>query len=330
MPELIEGGHEPIGLPRDVQRLVASTDRQQIFTALLLVEFLQRVGQKLLSRDSDLGQELSSALTWLWGKEATAAALSLHWDRDFFVELQAVATLNVRPHHFARQLAERISELPDRCQRYLHTQRMEPYGRQVLARFPGMLRQLKIYTRSGSEQGFAVFRCYLPVQAGHNLLLAGELCLSAAGIEDRPGADGYGADGQTAVAHRGATTDEKLASITSLVLPKDTLEQALQLLAEDIGVEIEILGRDLQLAGITKNQSFGIDLRDQPASNILLEILRRANPDRTATGPADSRQMLVYMIRRGEDGSLRILITTRTAAAVRGDALPEVFQPRPQ
>ena len=117
----------------------------------------------------------------------------------------------------------------------------------------------------------------------------------------------------------GTTLEEKLASITSLVLPKETLEQSLRLLAEDIGVDIEILGQDLQLAGITKNQSLGIDLRDQPAKKILLEILLRANPDRTATGPADPRQMLVYIIKLSEEGSRRIFVTTRTAAAARGD-----------
>ena len=33
MPGFIERGQEPIGLPRDVQRLVAATDRLRIFTA---------------------------------------------------------------------------------------------------------------------------------------------------------------------------------------------------------------------------------------------------------------------------------------------------------
>ena len=47
MPGLIERGQEPIGLPRDVQRLVASTDRQRIFTALLLVKFLHGAGQRV-------------------------------------------------------------------------------------------------------------------------------------------------------------------------------------------------------------------------------------------------------------------------------------------
>jgi len=328
MPELMENGQQPRGLPRDVQRLVASTDRQRIFTALLLVKFLQGAGRKLLEGDSEGTPELPAALAWLLGEDATAAGLSLHWDQDFFIELLAVATLNVRPHQYARQLGERIAELPERIQRTLHGLTLEPYGRQVLARLPAMLRQLKIYTRRGSEQGHAVLRGYLPVRAGHNLLLAGNLLLAAPSSEEHQVAN-LAVD-RAATIRKGATLKEKLASITSLVLPKETLEQSLQLLAEDIGVKIEIVGRDLQMAGITKNQSFGIDLRDQPAKKILLEILRRANPDRTATGAADPRQMLVYIIRPGEDGASRILVTTRTAAAARGETLPAVFRPKPQ
>lgn len=323
MPNLIDSCQEPLRLPRDVQRLVASTDQQRMFTALLLVKFLQGAGKELIVENSESTHPLPAALDWLWGEDATAVAVSMHWDQDFFMEYLAVATLNVRPHHYARELSDRISELPDWCQRYLRSLVIEPYGRQVLARLPDMLEKLKIYTRSGTEQGHVVLRCYLPMQAGHNLLLAGSLCLTAISSEDQ-----HEADKQSTLTKSVVPIEVKLASITSLVLSKETLEQSLQLLAEDIGVEIELRGQDLELAGITKNQSFRINMRDRPASEILLEILRRANPVQNTTGPADRQQMLVYSIKRGGEGARRILVTTRAAAAARGDTLPDVFHPR--
>ena len=194
------------------------------------------------------------------------------------MEYLAVATLDVRPHHYQRQLGKRIEELPSWCQRYLHSRVIEPYGHQVLTRLPGMLGKLLVYTRSGTEQGHVVLRSYLPLQAGHNLLLAGSLCLTAISSEDQHQTDTPAASDNSV-----AAIEEKLASITSLVLPKETLEQSLRILAEDIGVEIELLGQDLQLAGITKNQSFGINLQNRPASEILLEILCRANPVQNTT-----------------------------------------------
>jgi hypothetical protein len=126
-----------------------------------------------------------------------------------------------------------------------------------------------------------------------------------------------------------STIEERLAAATSLSFTKDSLERALELLAEDIGVEISLQGADLQLDGITKNQSLALDLRNRPAREILLEILLRANSDRTATGPTDPRQKLVYVIQPDQAGRPgRIIVTTRTAAEKREDRLPDVFLPR--
>ncbi len=85
-------------------------------------------------------------------------------------------------------------------------------------------------------------------------------------------------------------------------------------------------GADLQLEGITRNQQLSLDLRDRPGSEILVEILRGANPDRTAAGPADPRQKLVYVIEPpAGDAPGRIIVTTRSAAEKRGQTLPDAF-----
>jgi hypothetical protein len=101
----------------------------------------------------------------------------------------------------------------------------------------------------------------------------------------------------------------------------------LRQLSLDIGVPVVIRGPDLQADGITKNQSFGIDVADKPAEEVLVEILRLANPDKTATGPNDVKQKLVYVIEKREDGGQQVLITTRAAAGSRGDSLPSAFRP---
>ena len=75
------------------------------------------------------------------------------------------------------------------------------------------------------------------------------------------------------------TVAQRLKRVTSLNFARDTLENAVRLLAEDIGVKYEILGPDLQLEGITKNQSFGLDEKNKPAGEILRNIMLKANPD---------------------------------------------------
>jgi hypothetical protein len=120
---------------------------------------------------------------------------------------------------------------------------------------------------------------------------------------------------------------ERLQRTTSLAFPRDTLEAALEQLARDVGIKIVVAGADLQAEGITKNQSFGIDITNRPAEEVLVEILRLANPDKSASQPDDPRQKLVYVIRDAEpNASGQIVITTRSASAARGDKLPPVFR----
>src|SRR5207344_3032998 len=107
----------------------------------------------------------------------------------------------------------------------------QPYGREIVTRFPAMLAKLAAYTRSGFEPDHAVLRCYLPIIAGHNLLMAAELTLAETPGEaaqvaaSDPGKDGAGAT-------TAGSVKERLAKVTSLKFAKDTLEAALEQLSQ--------------------------------------------------------------------------------------------------
>jgi hypothetical protein len=319
--EIIDLDGNPPPLRRDMERLVVHTDADRHVTILFSPNWLFSDGQGMFS-----GQMagLREPLFWFLGDEFSAAALSLHWDANFFIELIAVPTLDTSPERAARILADRLAEVPKKLEAYLATLEPQPYGREVLSRFPLMVRTMLKYTRSGFEADHAVLRCYLPAAAGHNLLMGAELTLAQSLGGGRMGAEAA----QPSV--RVATTTsvrERLRRATSLRFARDTLEAALEQLSQDIGVEIVIRGADLQAEGITKNQSFGIDVGNKPAKNILVEILRLANPDKSATGPNDPRQKLVYIIAAaGPDNGERVIVTTRAASAARGEVLPAVFR----
>ena len=306
-------GESPL-FARELQRVFERTDGRRMATLVFAGKFLQISGEKFLQ---GTGEPLREALIDFLGDEATATAISLHWDDNFFVELQSTVALNTRPHWFATLLEERVAASSDRVEDIILTEPLHPYGQKVLARFPAMLRKLGDYTRSGEDEGFCVLRAYLPATAGHNLVMASELLLN--GVTSR------GATGSADVFAKPLAITQRLQRVTSLVFPKETLQKALEILAEDIGVPLKIAGRDLQLEGITKNQSFGLDLRDRPAAEILLAVLLKANPDRTASGPTDVKQKLVYVVRDAE-----IVVTTRSAARRRGEKLPAVFEPSPE
>jgi hypothetical protein len=175
-----------------------------------------------------------------------------------------------------------------------------------------MIDQLAKYTRIGEENKHTVLRCYLPAAAAHNLTLAAELAVS-----ERPGAE------VIAVASpivEPATITQALRQNISLSFPRNTLEGCLELLSEEIGVTVHIEGGDLQQEGITKNQSFGLDERDEPAEEILRKVMQLANPD----------GKLIYVIRPVEPGGKDVVfVTTRAAAAKRGDKLPTELQQSP-
>jgi hypothetical protein len=314
VPELIDSKGQSPPLVRDIESLAAHADADRAVTVIVSPKFLQAGGSELLADDA---APLREAVQQLVGSEATAVALSAHWDDNFVLELRAVPALNVPPRRLAALLRERIAAAPDEIEEFILSSPSHPYGRKVLARFPGMMRALARYTRSGEDNRQALARCYLPPSAGHNLVMASELLLTQPHAHDDDAATGQS---------QPLTLDEKLARKTSLVFSKDSLERALEMLAEDTGLDIAIQGADLQLDGITKNQTLALDLRDRPASEILVEILRRANPDRAAAGPGDPRQKLVYVVEPDQAGAPgRIIVTTRTAAEKRGLRLPDAF-----
>jgi hypothetical protein len=266
---------------------------------------------------------LRDPLFWFLGDEPSAVGLSMHWDHNFFIELVAAPTLDTSPEKAARIFRDRVAQVTDRLASYVKQLEPAQYGVGIVSRFPAMVRQVDAYTRSSFGPEHAVLRCYLPAVAGHNLLMGAELTL----------AESPRGSGAIARANRPSAADAEAASlrkrlrrVTSLRFSKDTMEAALEQLSEAIGARIVILGADLQADGITKNQSFAIDIQQRPAEEILIEILRLANPDKTAKNPADERQKLVYVILPGgTNAAEQIVVTTRSAAARRGDALPAVF-----
>jgi hypothetical protein len=320
--EIIDMAGNAPPLRREVERLLEHTDADRHATVVIAPNFLFSEGGGLFTGEM---APLRAPLFWFLGDELSAAALSLHWDENFFLEVIAAPTLDTRPEAAARILATRVAEIPDRVENFVVGLDPHPFGRRVVARFPMMVRKLAAYSRAGVDANHAVLRCYLPGVAGHNLLMGAELTLAEAlGASATVAAVSAP---QAPAANGPKSLRERLQQTASLSFARDTLEAALEQLSNQIKVDIEILGSDLQAEGITKNQSFGIQMTEKPAEAILVEILRLANPDKAAIGPADPRQKLVYVIApAANDRPERLMVTTRVRANERGDKLPAIFQ----
>jgi hypothetical protein len=315
--DIIDFAGNPPPLRRDMERLIQFTDASRQATVLFAPSFLFGEGESIFSGEA---ARLRDPLFWFLGDDLSAAAISANWDENFFIEFSAVPTLDGPTNKIANQLAQRLAKSPDRVAAYDAALSPSEYGKAIIERFPGMVRALATYTRHRADRDHVVLRCYLPAAAGQNLLMGAELTLAESQLGSKPQSS------MTAETGSAKSVRERLQRHTSLRFTKDTLEAALKMLADDVGVEIIIRGADLQLDGITKNQSFGIDLADKPADEILTQILRLANPDKTASGPADPMQKLVYVVEpKSPGGPDVVFVTTRAAAKKLGETLPAVF-----
>lgn len=292
-------------LPQDLATLVGMLDASRHLTV-----FGSPYALRTDAREAFAGPlaGLVDPLSAFVGDGVQAAALSLHFGPSLYAEVDVVAARAEPAPALARRMTDRVEGLAEAVEEFCTALELHPYGKKLVMRLPAMIRVVAAQARAGAEGKGVVLNAYLPRHAGHNIVLASELALEQAASG---GAGGVRVAGAPVAA---ATPADPLLKKISLVFPKDTLEKSMQMLADEIGVPIEIQGADLQLEGITKNQSFGLEERDQPAGAVLRAILAKADP----------AGRLVYLV-RSKDGGMAIDITTRGAAGKRGDKLPPGF-----
>ena len=292
-------------LPRDLETLVGMLDADRHITLFGSPHYLLTTGRSVMAGPL---AKLAEPIDGLFGEGLQAAALSLHFGAECYVELDAVATLDVPAKTLAPEIGGRVEGLADSVEAYCAALNPDPYGRMLVLRLPGMLRVLAAQVRSGAEGKGVVLNAYLPQHAAHNIALAAELALA-----QTPGATIAASGASSAAEPQGALG--KLGKTMTLTFAKDNLERSIQMVSDETGVPMEILGGDLQLEGITKNQSFALDEKDKTADEILRVILAKSNPE----------GKLVYIVKE-KDGEECVFITTRAAVAKRGDPLPPAYR----
>ena len=301
--EIIERNGPPI-MRRGLENLLRASDEMRHVTLLFSPAYLATDGNDLLAGDME---RLREPLQQFFDVRSEAVMLSGHLADALFVEVRVANPVEVKPDQAAAELAKHLAQTAEVLERYVASFQAAPYSRLVLNRYPRMVQLLADYTRAGAEDRQAVLRAYLPLAAAHNLALGTQLLLA-----EQPSAEPSNATRPVQPNERPTTEPAApLDRVVTLSFPRDTLEHSLELLGKEIDTEIVILGSDLQLEGITKNQSFGLDLRNRKVGDILREILRLANPE----------GKLVYVLRTSGPQET-IYITTRAAAAKRGEKLP--------
>lgn len=328
---LVQSGPRAV-LRREMAQLLSASNDQNLVTLVWVPSFLHEALARNVTQPM---QRALPATDWLVGEEFTACQLSLTIGDTGYLELRGCGRTGADSRQLAESLRQRMRELPTRIEAHFQEVYPDPYWRPIALRMPEMVRFLADYTRVGIEEDQAIVNSVLPPQAVHNLLFASQMLLAAKSENTRPTTT----TPPTAGASGPQSLEELLATKMSFQFAAQSLEFAIRDLAEavrekhpqlPVPFDIQILGSDLQLQGITRNQQIaGFEAVDKPLAEILTALVMRANPVTTVTTPSDPNQKLVWIQGRDPADANRpiLLITTRDAAQRRNDTLPPTFQP---
>jgi hypothetical protein len=258
--------------------------------------------------------------------------VSMHLGDDFYFELRMLGSLEKEPHLLAQELRDRLAQVPTALEDYFVSLNPPAYWKKLAFRFPIMVREVYEQARVGVENEQAIVNCMLPPTAPHNLMLGGELSVSTT-----PGQAVVSTGGTSAAAAGPKTIADALQMKTSYTFDNQSLEFAMRDLADDVKSNlkgapfefaIKIIGDDLKLDGITRNQSIrDFKQENQTVADILTALVRKANPVTTVQDPSEKDQKLIWVIGPDPDNPSKesVLITTRAAAATKKYTLPAVF-----
>ncbi|HEY5314060.1 MAG TPA: serine/threonine-protein kinase [Pirellulales bacterium] len=316
MKDVVASDGQAVLLPLDVERLLHHSDGDRMLTAVIGPGLLSTPGKGLFT---GAAARLKEPIDWfLTGAdpaspmptaEPRAVMFSCHLKSELFVELR-VENDQAGPQSPdpAKAMRDRLKLVTKKVDLGVHSLEWTPYSQNVLVDLPDMVRMAQQFTRIGTADKEIVLRTYLPAAAASSLALGAYLCLL-----ENPRGVGTSLAAAGSVDQKPQTAADKLKKITSVSFPNNPLDKTIDVIADDIGVHIEINGDDFKKEGITKNQAItNLNEQNKPASDILRVIMLKARPD----------DKIVYVFQKMPDGTEGIMLTTRTAVAERGLKLP--------
>jgi len=336
-------GGPPPALRREIERLRRLTDVDRHFTLLVAPNYLAsamfRDGRSFYFGEA---KKVRAPLDWFLGDELQSVSISLHTAGDTFVEMRLTSNLNKEPYKLAAELRDRLEQVPDVAFDYIATLGTNPYWERVRLQFPNMIRFLHKQSRIGVEDDTATVNARLPGPAAHNLAFGAEMLLmSTPGAVPVASVASKGGGGAAAGGLQPAkmTVEDILSQFkTTIAFEAQSLELALQDIARDVNEQlkglpfefkIKIMGEDLRLDGITRNQTVrDFNQRDKPLGEVLTAMVRKANPVTTVKDPSEKDQKLLWVIEKDPDDPSKtvVLITTRQVSDQKKYKLPSVFQ----
>ncbi len=323
----------------NMERLRKGMDDDRHFSLLFRPAFLfNDDGEPLFAGER---AKVKEPLRWLLGDGVEAGLVSMHFGSEFYFESRMLGSLSKDKYQLAKEMRERLQEVPNRLTDYFVTLTPPPYWKKLSFLYPQMVARLHDNMRVGVESEQAVVNSVLPAAAAHNLVLGGELLIATA-----PGATAVA--GPAAPAATGPKTIEELlnqkTTLTFDAMAFDSVMAQLQSDGQELAkgtpfgkggpseFTIKILGNDdLRPEGITQQQTVrDFKQENKTLAEILTAMVMKANPVTTVKEPTETDQKLIWVVGPDPDNPSKqmVLITTRSAAARKNYKLPDVFVPK--
>ncbi len=324
-----EGGAIP--LPRSLQNLWKATSIESDLAVLLTPNFLVADGRELLATSAP--QLVAPMKSLLIPDVAAALLIADISDDNVFAELRLAPSGGISEAALMKRLSETVNAWPDWASGFMLDSVPDASWRLLWSRLEQMMSFVSRQARFGISDGAATANVYLPSRAASQVSVALLYALNT-----KPGS------GSTVAATPQAkplTMDEMLDRKMSVSFDQESLEFGINTVVDEFkrslpgGSElppVRIVGGDLEAGGITQNQQIrDFSKSDVPLRTVLTDLVLGANPDKTATGPSDPKQALIWVVADDPQasGGKAILITTRAAAATKQYTLPREFKVDP-
>lgn len=318
----------PILLPRALQTLWDSTNDQSHLTVLITPNFLFADGRKMLQT---LAPEFFDPLKRLLIPDVAGLTLTAHGADDrLYVETRVIPSGGTNQAQLLVSVRDSIQSWGNWADRFVRDTVPDASWRLLANRLPFMLRFASQNTRVGISGQTVVSNAYLPADAAAQVTLATLLAMNTP-----PGAAVTSVASATPA--KALSVNEMLERKMSISFTQESLQFAIDAVVDEFVntlppgstmPRVRIIGGDLEKNGITQNQQIrDFEKNDMTLRQVLTEIVLGANPDKTATGPKDPKQSLIWVVYPpGKSPSeSEILITTRDAAKEKNYELPPEF-----
>ncbi|MEL6110056.1 MAG: hypothetical protein AAFU85_28930, partial [Planctomycetota bacterium] len=313
--EVAENDGGTIPLTRSLQTLWDQSSSESDLMILMTPNFLFADGRELLRSAAPEFQE--PAKRWLIPDVGAVTFAATATGSNIYLELRQAISGGATPSTLLKSFRDVVETWPDWADDFILRSVPDPSWRLLANRLPMMLRFVGDHTRSTIIDDTVVASTYLPTDAAAQVSLASLLAMNTA-----PG---------ELVAESTPTTtslsvEDMLNRPMSISFTQESLQFAIAAVSDEFSQslpagatmpKVRIIGGDLELSGITQNQQIrGFQKSDAPLRSVLTDLVLGANPDKTATGPKDPKQTLVWVVSpQGKSPSeTEILITTRAAS----------------